>query len=183
MTVFPPSPRPNTRMQRTRSSPSALRSPRTRCPLGGWKLTAARGVLAGLVLAAITLGAEYQTFSAVEVPASYRAVPQRGPDFIVTSYYPPSSEVPLLSVYEGMAPSFPRFCKTQVKPKRQTREGIVISTVSTSGSDGLCRESLLEIPGRGEVRHVWYHGLNRNDADLADSIIARIRIVTVKEQK
>jgi hypothetical protein len=27
---------PNTRMQRTRSSPSALRSPLMRCPLGGW---------------------------------------------------------------------------------------------------------------------------------------------------
>ena len=26
---------PNTRVQRTRSSPSALRSPLTRCPLGG----------------------------------------------------------------------------------------------------------------------------------------------------
>jgi len=31
--------RPNTRMQRTRSSPSALRSPLMRCPLGGQKLS------------------------------------------------------------------------------------------------------------------------------------------------
>ena len=50
---------PNTRVQRTRSSPSALRSPLTRCPLGGPKV-AARGhmpilVALGMLIAAVTV--------------------------------------------------------------------------------------------------------------------------------
>jgi hypothetical protein len=38
----PPGPRPNTRVERTRSSPSALRSPLTRCPLGRGSYRSAR---------------------------------------------------------------------------------------------------------------------------------------------
>ena len=43
--------RPNTRMQRTRSSPSALRSPLMRCPLGGPKSLFRLSVLALIALA------------------------------------------------------------------------------------------------------------------------------------
>ena len=41
---------PNTRMQRTRSSPSALRSPLMRCPLGGTKSRNGGSSIAGMTL-------------------------------------------------------------------------------------------------------------------------------------
>jgi hypothetical protein len=53
----PPS---NTRVQRTRSSPSARHSPLTRCPLGGWKLPAGLVVLWGVLLFAAGAGAQGQ---------------------------------------------------------------------------------------------------------------------------
>ena len=140
-----------------------------------------RVVVSCVLVSLVATATEYETFSAVVVPAGYRAEPQRGPDFIVTSYYAPAAKAPVLSVYEGTAPSFPSFCKTEAKPKQEKHDGIMESTVRTSGVAGLCRESLLQIRGRGEVRHVWYRGLSRQDAKLADSIISRIRMVTVKE--
>jgi hypothetical protein len=119
----------------------------------------------------------YLTFSSIHVPEGYRVVKQRGPDFSVYSLYAPSVQVPILNVYEGMAPSFPSFCGKSDRPPQISINGFKESTVRSDR--GRCRETLLEIPGRGEVRHLWYHDLASGESAVADGLISRIHLVNV----
>src|SRR5262245_21346437 len=110
---------PNMRVQRTRSSPSALREPLTRHPLGGGKAKAALVVaLAGLATSCVTVdGKGYWAWAYPPSPSTVRCEPtQVGGGSLIHSTVADSQGLPFPGakvLFAGAAPTDDRHVETK----------------------------------------------------------------------
>jgi hypothetical protein len=86
--------------------------------------------------------------------------------------------VRLLNFYVGNAPTFPKLRDSATTPTETALNGLKAKDVQTRTGSRVSRETLVEVPAKDwpDFVHFWYDGLDYEKAEVANRIIASIRM-------